>query len=212
MPSAHEVPPFVDFKELVALNPSKTALLVVDMQNGFIQKGAVYECAGGRDIIPNIEKLVRFCREHQIAVIWSQSDHTYPACGIFAKKFPPIGQAKYFWKGTESFEIYGGMTQPLPQEYRIVKHRFDVFYETDLESILRNLGLDTLIITGVATEICCETAARSAICRDVKVAFATDGCAALDPSAHEASINRIGMMFGRTMKSDEIIKELKAQL
>jgi nicotinamidase-related amidase len=100
----------------------------------------------------------------------------------------------------------------LPQEYRIVKHKFDVFYETDLESILRNLGLDTLIITGVATEICCETAARSAICRDIKVAFATDGCATLDPNEQEASIKRIGMMFGRTMKSDEIIAELKARL
>lgn len=212
MSNMSELPPAVDFKEVITLDPKKTALLVVDMQNGFVEEGAQYESRGGREIIPSIEKLIKFCRDNAIAVIWSQSDHSYPASGIFCKKFPPIGQAKYLWKGTKSFEIYKGMLQPTDKEYRIVKHKYDVFYETDLESILRNLGLDTLIITGVTTDVCVEFAARSAICRDIKAVVATDCCAALLPGEQEASIIRISMFFGRTMTADEIISELRERL
>ena len=129
MSNMSKIPPAVDFKEVITLDPKKTALLVVDMQNGFVEEGAHYECQGGREIIPKVEKLIKFCRDNAIPVMWSQSDHSYPASGILCKKFPPIGQEKYLWKGTNSFEIYKGMIQPADKDYRIVKHKYDVFYE-----------------------------------------------------------------------------------
>ena len=77
------------------------------------------------------------------------------------KKFPTIREDKYLWKGQPSFELYDQMQPPKEGEYRVVKHKYDAFFETDLDSILRNNRIKTIIIVGTATNVCCEFTARS---------------------------------------------------
>ena len=71
-------------------------------------------------------------------IVWTQSDHSAPFGGVMLKKFPTIREDKYLWKGQPSFELYENMPPPEETEYRVVKHKYDAFFETDLDSILRN--------------------------------------------------------------------------
>jgi len=107
--------------------------------------------------------------------------------------------------------MYPDMIQPKegPFEYRIVKHKFDAFFETDLDAILRFHHVDTVIVTGTATNACCESTARSAFMRDYKVVFPSDANATFDPAMHQATLVNIDLLFGRVLTVDELLEELE---
>lgn len=206
MPAA----PIVFGRDFFSVHLRSTALLVVDMQNGFVAEGATYETPGARAIIPRLEHLLRFARERAMPIVWTQSDHSAPYSGVLLAKFPTIREDKYLWKGTTSFELYPRMPQPLEGESRVVKHKYDAFFETDLDAILRNQRVDTVIITGTATNVCCESTARSAFFHDYRVVFLSDCTASFDEAMHQASLKTIDMFFGRVMTTDELLGELTA--
>jgi nicotinamidase-related amidase len=104
------------------------------------------------------------------------------------------------------------MLQPKEGEYRVVKHKYDAFFETDLDSILRNKSIKTIIIVGTATNVCCESPARSGFFRDYQVAFPSDCNASFDEGMHQASLKTIDMFFGRVMTSDELLDEMRNEL
>src|SRR5471030_3007682 len=131
-------------------------------------------------MMPNLERILGFGREHRLQIVWTQSDHSAPFSGIMLKKFPTIREDKYLWKGQPSFELYADMPAPIEGEYRVVKHKYDAFFETDLDSILRNLHIKTMIIVGTATNVCCESTARSGFFRDYQIAFPSDCNATFD--------------------------------
>lgn len=195
----------VDF---FTVDPATTALVVVDMQNAFVAEGGTYETPDARDNVPNVRLLLDFARTKGMPVIWTQSDHSAPYSGIMLKKFPAIREDKVLWRGEESFELFGDMPQPRPGEHRVVKHKYDAFFETDLDAILRNLGVDTLVIVGTATNVCCESTARSAFFRDYQVAFPSDANASFDPGMHAAALATIDMFFGRVMTTAELLVEM----
>src|SRR6185437_13315226 len=97
---------------------------------------------------------------------------------------------------------------PLPGEVIITKHRYDAFYNTQLETIINNIRgmneVDTVIIIGTVTNICCESTARSAFMRDYKVAFISDANGGLDEMSHNATLSIIGKVFGRVMTVAEL--------
>ena len=96
----------------------------------------------------------------------------------------------------------------MPHEHRVVKHKYDAFFETDMDAILRNSGVDTVIIAGTATNVCCESTARSAFFRDYNVAFPSDCNATFDDAMQEASLKTIDMFFGRVMPLEELLAEM----
>ena len=144
MPAA----PIAFGREFFEVDPRTTALVVIDMQNGFVAEGATYETPGARTMMPHLEKLLGFAREQHMPIIWTQSDHSAPFGGVMLKKFPTIREDKYLWKGQPSFELYEHMPPPEENEFRVVKHKYDAFFETDLDSILRNHRIRTIIIVG----------------------------------------------------------------
>ena len=102
---------------------------------------------------------------------------------------------------------------PAPGEIVIKKRRFSAFYQTDLEIILRNIRgtirpVDTIIICGTVSNICCESTARDAFFRDYKVVFGTDICSANTPEAHAATLSNMEI-FGRNLDSESIIAALQ---
>ena len=131
MPAA----PIVFGREFFAIDPRSTALIVIDMQNGFVSKGATYETPGARTMIPKLERLLAFARERRMPIVWTQSDHSAPYSGVMLAKFPTIREDRYLWKGEPSFELYPDMPQPKPGEFRVVKHKYDAFFETDLDAL-----------------------------------------------------------------------------
>ena len=204
--------PIVFGRDFFQIDSRSTALIVIDMQNAFVAAGATYETPPARDMMPNLERIIAFAREQRMPIIWTQSDHSAPFGGVMLKKFPTIREDKYLWKGQPSFELYEKMPQPQENEYRVVKHKYDAFFETDLDSILRNHDTKTIVIVGTATNVCCESTARSGFFRDYQVAFPSDCNASFDEGMHQASLKTIDMFFGRVMTTNELLDEMRNEL
>jgi ureidoacrylate peracid hydrolase len=199
-------------RDFFEVDPASTALIVIDMQNGFVAEGAVYETPDAREMLDRLGSLVEFAREHDMPVVWTQSDHSAPYSGVMLEKFPAIREDHVLWKGEESFELYPQMVQPREDEHRVVKHKYDAFFETDLDAILRNLGVETVIIVGTATNVCCESTARSAFFRDYHVVLPADCNASFDRAMHDAALKTLDMFFGRVVTTDALVREMEAKL
>ena len=208
MATQQQIPKEVFGRDYFKVDLEKCALLVIDMQNSFVEEGAVFEAPEGRDIIPNIDRLVEYARERRIPLIWTQSDHSPPGGGLILDRYPVIKQTTELWKGDKSFELYPDMVQPRDEEHRIVKHKYDAFHDTDLDTVLKNLDRDTIILTGVATEVCCESTARAAFFHEYKVVFVRDATAAFNPDLQDLTCDRMDRLFARVMNTDEILSIL----
>ena len=205
--------PSLTGKDFFTIDPSHCALIVIDMQNAFVAEGATFETSGARAMIPRLERLIRCARERQMPIVWTQSDHRPPYGGLMLRKFPAIAKEHVLWQGEPSFEMYPDMIQPRDGalEHLIVKHKFDAFFETDLDAILRYHRVDTVIITGTATNACCESTARSAFMRDYKVVFPSDANATFDEAMHRATLANIDLLFGRVLTTEELLAEIGAR-
>lgn len=194
-----------------AVAGTRAALLIIDMQRAFVEEGAAYEIPAIRPRIPNIERLLEFARAHALPVVWTRSDHTPPYGGAVLRKCPAVRADRICWRGEESSELYRDMSQPTEHDYEIVKHKYDAFFETDLDAILRNTGVETVIITGVTTAVCCDSTARSAFSRDYNVVLVSDATAEVDPQLHHLTLQVIDMVFGRVMGTRELLAELSEE-
>jgi len=196
------------------IKPNSSALLVIDMQRDFLCEGAPLEGYKCRDIVPNVKRLIEFSRENGIPVIWAIHVHRSHGgdMGLMEEMWPKTGpRGGGLVKGKPGARIYEGLPQPLESEILIEKHRYSAFYQTDLELHLRSLGVDTLIITGMHTNICCQTTARDGFMRDFKIVLVSDGVASFTPELHNAGLVDIAVAFGRVLSTDEVIKELSTK-
>ncbi len=191
------------------LDESHTALLVIDMQNDFILAGAALEVPMARERLPTVKKLIDGCRFHLIPVIFTRHVHIPDGSDspLELLYFPEL-QKRGLRQGTAGAEIYAEL-QPMKHDPVITKHRYDAFYGTDLEIILRTIRgfymIDTVIISGTVTNICCESTARSAFMRDYKVVFCSDATAGLDMASHNATLEIMKLAFGRVLSVEEIL-------
>ena len=200
--------------------PEKTAMLVVDMQNDFVQEGAPIEIPRARAMVPRLNRLLDVCRAHQIPVIYIH--HAIRGgdidAGRLADHHEAIRNNQAIIAGTPNVEIYEGL-KPQPGDLVVAKPRYSAFYGTDLEAILRSKGIDTLIIGGTVTNVCCESTTRDAFSRDYKVIFLSDGNAAGDlpdlgfgpVSAEEIQkvvLTVLAMCFAQVSSIDQVIAEI----
>lgn len=163
------------------INPAKTALLVIDMQNTWLKAGSSMETPGSRALVPKLNKLIQACREKGISVIFTRHAHRSDGSdmGLFAEFVPDVAAKTALIEGTPDVEIYREL------DYRqsdivVTKQAYSAFYGTNLDLILRTKGIDTVIISGIVTWGCCESTARDARHRNYKVIFLSDGTATYD--------------------------------
>jgi len=97
---------------------------------------------------------------------------------------------------------------PLPNEKVIFKHRYSAFYNTDLETVLRCLNVEDLVISGVMTNLCCESTTRDAYHRDYRVFFLADGTGSVNEEMHVASLLNLAFGFAFVTAASEIVQEL----
>jgi len=163
------------------INPIKTAMIVVDMQNDFVAPGAPMETPAARRVVPKIAEALNFCRDVGIKIIYTAHVHRRDGCdmGLFDDLHPPIANRDALVDGTSGVEIYPEL-RPQPGEHVIKKHRYSGFFGTDLDIILREWGIDTVIISGTTTENCCHATARDAMFRNYRVVFLSDATATYD--------------------------------
>ena len=131
-------------------------------------------------MVPKLAEALKICREAGIRAIYTAHVHRADGSdmGLFANN-PAIANREALIDGSPGVKIYEGVA-PAPGEHVIKKHRFSGFYGTDLDIILREWEVDTVIIGGATTENCCHATARDALARDYRVAFLSDATATSD--------------------------------
>ena len=167
--------------QIDVINPKKTAMIVVDMQNDFVASGAAMETPAARAVVPKLANALKICRDAGIKVIYTAHVHRRDGCdmGLFDDMHPPIANREALVDGTPGVDVYSDVA-PASGEHVIKKHRYSGFFGTDLDMILREWGIDTVIISGTTTENCCHATARDAMFRNYRVVFLSDATATYD--------------------------------
>jgi ureidoacrylate peracid hydrolase len=198
------------------LDPAKAALIVVDMQNGFMMKGVAHAlCEEAIEIVPNINRLAEAVRRSGGMVVWIQTaatQETLQSWSVNVEMNGPERTAHRFASlgpSTKGYELWAGLDVK-PDDLRIQKTRFSAFIQgsSNLEATLRARGIDTVIITGTVTNVCCESTARDAMMRNFKTIMVTDANAATSDELHNASLSAFYLKFGDIMPTDMVIASL----
>ncbi len=189
------------------LNREKSALLIIDMQEFFLDPHSPTFTCGGLAILPGLTRLAQAFRKTNRPVIYTRHVHhpDHLDSGIMG----------WWWKGmciegSAESKIHPDLT-PLPSEKVIFKHRYSAFYNTDLETVLRCLRIEDLVISGIMTNLCCESTARDAYYRDYRVFFLADGTGSINEEMHLASLLNLSFGFACVTTADGIIRELKGK-
>lgn len=191
-----------------AVSPADCALLVIDMQNEFVKPHwTPFWVPAATCIAPRIATLVERCRKADVPVIFTAFADTHrfldrPASGTYMpNRYPQAGEHDGFFRHVE---MWHELT-PRPEELVIYKPSYGAFYDTPLETILRNLGKTTVIISGTLTNFCCGMTARQAYERGFKVIFGADVTATDDPALHEAELKVLRKGFAKVLALNEIL-------
>jgi len=191
-----ELKPYRERK--VTIDPKHAALLVIDMQNYFRRMI--------QPVLKNISLVIQACRQKNIPIVFTQHGHTDPSSDSGA-----LGQwwGEVILHGTKDWEFIPEMNID-SKDIILPKNRYSAFYETELDTILQSKGIQELIISGVMTNLCCETTARDAFMRDYRVFFLIDGTATGKEEHHLATLKNLGYGFATLMTCEELIKNLKS--
>jgi len=201
-----------------ALDPRRTALVVVDMQSTFCEPGAPAEVPTSRGIVGAINRLTSALRPLDVPVIWVLHANTGRA---------GLSDWEIFFNNIVANEVRERTIESLSpgrqtvwrdlevanQDITIFKNRYSALIpgSSSLERVLRNFGIDTLLIGGTKTNICCESTARDAMMLDFKVVMVADACAALSDEEHRGALENIIQQFGDVMTVDEVVAALRAE-
>jgi ureidoacrylate peracid hydrolase len=187
------------------------ALIVVDMQNGFLRPDGFMANAGLNidqciaAIGPN-QKVIAACREAKIPVIFTRYTlrPDYKDAGLLGDIYPALKDSGAMVVGTRDWEIAEEL-KPVEGDIILDKQRYSSFYNTNLEVILRGLGVTLLVVTGVTTNICVESTVRDAFFRDFKVTVLEDCVGAVDEMMQQGPLHSFRYGFGDVMMSDQFI-------
>jgi ureidoacrylate peracid hydrolase len=199
------------------LDPARTALIVVDMQNGFMLRGVAHAlCEEAIEIVPNVNRLAAAVRRTGGAVVWIQNASTPESRQSWSVRDEMDGPQRTARRnasmapGTKGYELWAGLDMK-PNDLFVQKTRFSAFIQgaSDLEAVLRSRGVDTVIIAGTVTNVCCESTARDAMMRNFKTIMVTDANAAETDELHNASLIAFYLKFGDIMPTDMVIAALE---
>jgi ureidoacrylate peracid hydrolase len=196
-----------------ALAPSRTALISVDLQRCFVE-GSPLASPDGPAVVERINRLARACRQAGALVV-----HTRVAikpdrsnAGLMPELMPGF-ILDLLTEGAGSAQLHDAVEVD-PADIIVGKPRYGAFHGTDLEQVLRSRGKDTVIITGIATNICCETTAREAAQHDFRVFFVSDATATMEMGGvpaddlQRASCASLAQVFAQVVTVDEILRRI----
>ncbi len=195
---------------------SRTALVVIDMQPYFLEEGAPVECADGRDVCPAINGLAQTLRRVGGTVVWVRTEATQESrkdWNNFAEVYGNEASAQR-WDllapGHELARLWPAL-ETADGDWDIVKTRYSAFHpeSSPLTEQLRRAKIDTVLIAGVATNVCCETSARDAMMYGLRTIMLADGNAASSRDAHLAALANIMIFFGDVRTCSEVSELLK---
>ena len=195
------------------LDPARTALVVVDMQNAFMLPGVAHAlCPMAEKIVPNINRLAQAVRLTGGTVIWIKTTFKDDALKNWSTYFemvkPEQGARRVaaLTAGSKGHELWSAL-DVRADDLIVEKNRFSAFIQgsSNLAEVLRERGLDTVLITGTVTNVCCESTARDAMMLNFKTIMVTDGNAAVTDEDHNASLCAFYLTFGDVMPTDMLV-------
>jgi ureidoacrylate peracid hydrolase len=207
------------FERVLRLEPGRTALLVVDMQRGFLEPGAAMEVPEARGIVPVVADLLALFRRKGLAVAFSQFVYS-PSAPLLVGELHPehkpavAGRLTGFGHpssscldGDLSVEVVPELA-PVPGELTVRKHWYDAFAGTPLDGALRARGVRSLVLTGTMTDICVLATLVGAFNREYRVTVVEDGVATLWPEIQRATLDIVRRAYGRVVPAKVVVDEI----
>ena len=201
------------------IEPARTAFVVVDMQNYFVKPGFQGEVSKARAIVPAVNRLAAALRELGGHVVWvkNATNDTRESWSVYHDwlQTPARRDLRYASMDLahEGHALWAELDVQ-PADAQIVKKRFSAFLpgSSQIESHLRGRGIDTVLIGGTATNVCCESSARDAMMLNFKVVMVHDVLATYTDEEHNATLRNFYSIFGDVQTIDEVIASLKRGL
>ena len=190
----------------VVLDPSRTAVLVIDMINDFCTEGGAMVLPGAEVLYPPQNAVMRAARLAGAPVVHIQDKHRHGMkCDReFLKRTPHCMEGEWGSAVVDALE-------QAPEDHYVTKRRFSGFFNTDLDLTLKDLGVDTLVCMGVVTNICVRSTVHDAFFLGYRVVVVEDGVAATGPREQASSLYDIATHFGVVSRSDSVISGLQQQ-
>ena len=192
------------------IDPSRTAHVIIDMQNGFMEEGAPVEVPMARDIVGNINRVSAAMRKAgglNVFVRFTTPPEGSPSWSNFHVRMGPAAEAhrEAFTPGAHYWQLWPGL-EVREDDLLIEKQRFSAFTPgaSDLNATLRERGIDTVVISGTLTNCCCESTARDAMQFNYKVLVAADANAALSDEEHAATLHNMAFVFADLYSAEEL--------
>lgn len=180
----------------------KTAVIVIDMINDFVT--GVFKSDRAAKIIPNIKALLDYTRKQKVPIVYATDAH-----------LPDVDPEFDVWgshavAGSRGAEIIDEL-KPHKGDFRVLKRKYSAFQGTDLDQLLRELKIDTVILTGVVTDICIQHTAADAFFRGYKIIVPRDCVEAVDAKTQEEALRYIKKAYGPEITtSKELVKKKRA--
>jgi ureidoacrylate peracid hydrolase len=198
------------------LDLSRTAHVVVDLQNGFMEPGAPVEVPTAREIVPNVNRITQAVRDGGGTIVYLRFKTDAGALSSWSSfydfMFDSVRREEMvatFGPDCHHFALWPELDVQ-DSDWIVDKTRYSGFVPgtCDLHDRLRAAKIDTIIITGTLTNCCCESTARDAMQRDFRVIFVSDGNAALNDAEHNATLGNMVALFADVMATDEVLAAL----
>jgi ureidoacrylate peracid hydrolase len=193
------------------LDLARTAHLVVDLQNGFMEPGAPVEVPFAREIVPDVNAIsaaVRKAGGVNVFLRMTVDAESQRSWSNWFAWFPvnTMGVSEAFARGAHHWTLWPELDVQ-DTDLKVDKTRFGAFVPgaSNLHELLQARGIDTLIITGTLTNCCCESTARDAMQMNYKLIFVADANAAITDAAHNATLDNMCMLFADVMTTDEVL-------
>lgn len=193
-----------------SLDPERTALLVIDMQNAFVAPGAPIEVPAARAMVAPINQLAAKLRRRGVTIVWVAHENradgrdwagffdAFVAPGRRAEAAAALAAGSKLQQLWPELEVRSG-------DLRAAKNRYSALITGSLEKTLKDKGIDTLLLAGTKTNVCVECTARDAMMLDFKVVLVSDCAAALSDDEHRATLENVIQQFGDVRTAEEAL-------
>ena len=196
------------------INP---ALLVIDMQNGFVSRGGSYDLMGlnvskYNDVVPSLKRLIAFCRKVKMPIFYSQAVREESGIDLLTRSHRILPKSREERIKRRPICIRGSWDAEIVEELKpnfddhvVIKRRDSVFQDTEVEVWLRSLGIDSIIFAGIDTSICVESSLRDAFNHGYDIVLISDATASNNLNHYNSTLDNIRNYYGLVMNLDEFI-------
>jgi nicotinamidase-related amidase len=218
----------------IDINPKTTALIVIDMQKYQVQKDYIaYKAMNNvtpgildyfvqeveNKATPNLRTLIDFCHEIEIPVIYTKFSSFMPDGSDLSKNIKYINDIARSLQGEVAFPYISDPSsdiidelKPEERDFVLQKNTSGTFISTRLDNFLRNMDIETLLVSVVVTNFCIHSTAREASDYGFQVVIVEDCCAAWTPEIHQATLKSFGLLYGYIRNHEKVIKNISKTL